>query len=212
MRAKAVLAGAIAAVVVAGLGIAAALGAFSSSGTPAAAAGVRVEANATIAVLGANGKAVGSRRVAVDLLTVGVGHADRVVWGILSGHDTAGSWDVSVGGTACPTSNRGFCQLFETGAEPKSFTATADAKTLEVALATAKTGTSRVVLAGTLPATRKGTIVRVSTGLQLCPRTATAGRDCGAAYNPVSDTYLATPLHVTAGQRLSIRVVIGFGT
>ncbi len=163
-------------------------------------------------MLGANGKTVRTRRVPIDLLTLGAGHAGRVVWGILSGHDVAGSWDVTLGGTACPTSNRRFCQLFEADARPASFSATADAKTLEVSLATAGTGTSKVVLAGTLPVARSGTIARVATGLQTCPRQSTAGRDCGVPYNPVSDTYLSVPVRVSTGQRISIRVEIGFGT
>lgn len=214
MRARIVVTGGVATAVAAGVGIAAALGAFSSSGGPAAApaAGVRVDAHATIAVLGANGKAVRSRRIPVDLLSLGANHAGRAVWGILSGRNVAGDWDVTLAGTACPASNRRFCQLYEADATTTSFDATADRKSLEVTLATAAGGAYEVVLAGTLPVALAGTIARLATGLQTCPPRSTAGRDCGVSYDAISDQYLSTPIRVAAGQRLSIRVEIGFGT
>ena len=214
MRARVALASAVAAAAAAGIGIAAALGAFSSSSGPAAApaAVVRVEAHATITVLGSNGKTVRTRRVPVHLLPLGASHAGHTVWSILSGRNVAGAWDVTLGGTACPASNGHFCQLFEVGAKPASFDAAADAKSLEVTLGTAGVGEFKAVVAGTLPIARAGTIARVATGLQTCPARSTAGRDCGAGYNPITDRYLSPPVRVSPRQRISIRVEIGFGT
>ena len=214
MRAHIVLAGAIVAAIAAVLGIAAALGAFSSSGSPAAApaAGTRVEGHATIAVLGTNGKPIRRSRIDLHFLPLGPNHAGRAVWGILSGRNVAGDWDVTLAGTACPKTNRLFCQLYEADATTRAFDATADAKKLKVALASAGPGAFETVLAGTLPIARSGTIVRVATGLQSCPPVAKAGRDCDVFYDPISDQALPTPVRVSARQRLSIRVEIGFGT
>ena len=213
MRARIVLAAGIAAAVAAGIGIAAALGEFSSGSGPAAAPapGVSVLAHATIAVVDANGKAVATPRVPIDLLSLGAHHAGQTVWGILSGRNVAGDWDVTLAGTACPPSNRDFCQLFEADATTTAFDATADAKDLEVRMATAAGGAFRLVLAGTLPVARAGTIVRLATGLQACPPRSPAGRDCAVSYDAISDRFLSTPVRVKAGQRLSIRIVFGFG-
>ena len=142
--------------------------------------------------------------------SLGANHAGRAVWGVLSGRNVAGDWDVTLAGTACPPSNRDFCQLFEEDATTRAFDATADAKSLEVRMATAAGGAFNVVLTGTLPVPLAGTIVRVATGLQACPPRSTAGRDCGVFYDAISDRYLPTPVRVATGQRLSIRVEIGF--
>jgi hypothetical protein len=199
-----------------GLTIAAALGAFASSGRTSAAGagvdGVQVHGHWTVVVRSTSGKVVGRYRFHNDFVGAALGTsggADALAE-ILSGGAAPGAWDLTIQGSACPASNGNFCQMFMPAASPSFFASPPDTKNLTVTAPTSGTDAFTIVLQGDVTATSDGDITRVGSGLQKCPSAAAVGGDCGIGYNEITDRTLASPIPVSSGQDISVTVKLSF--
>jgi len=200
-----------------GLIVAAALGAFVSSGRTAAAGahvdGVHVHGHWTIVVRNTSGKVVGRYHFHNDFVGAALGTsggADALAE-ILSGGKAPGDWDLSIQGSACPASNGNFCQMFEPDANPSFFASPPDTKNLTVTAPTSGTDAFKIVLQANVTATNDGEITRVGSGLQKCQSSAAVGADCAIGYNEITDRTLSSPITgIMAGQDISVTVKLSF--
>jgi hypothetical protein len=200
-------AAACALVVLLGVVIAGALGAFSSpsssasGSTPGKTDAIKVHGAWTIEVR-EHGRTVRTARFHNELTSNGA----KTLVSLLSRQNSAGQWMIGLTPQLCGTSTaKEYCWIDESGGTI--------AQTHTVVVSTPDTGddAGKLVLKATLVATLDNAITTVQTSLIECPPTSAPATGCGAGSGFLfSRRDLATAIPVVAGQQVLITVKYSF--
>lgn len=173
--------------------------------------GIQVHGSWTIEVLEPDGQPVSRHEFENSLTSTGAARLPR----FLGREDTVGFWVVTVQGSAnanhpcrLTATITASCVVFESASGVTE--GGHRFKNLTVSVPTSGTDVNKLVLSGTATAARAGDVGRVTTEGTHCLNTVAPSNCNIELYESFTDKTLATPIPVSQGQIIQVKVAIGF--
>lgn len=174
--------------------------------------GITVHGHWTIEVRNPDGSLVERREFENALLA----HGETIISRVLAHQLTVGPWGVNVSATSAANSpctdengNPSFCLSTERDIPP-GMTGNWFFNTLEVSVPTTGPNANKIVLSGSVVASRDGILDKVSTSFGTCTSDTAPDSCTGEATGAITNTTIPSAITVLNGQTVLITVVIGF--